>query len=207
MRKFCLFVFIATLSAGLMPWSEIHAQSDDDGMPFRPPPGPRPVVVDVQAFQTWRVRCTKGTPQTLLPGIKVTEADRQKLRDCRAVTVVTLNNSPLLPVRLSFSIIGKRTKIRLLTFIPPRFVVTNMNGPTLKVDAKKIDIHAMHRCTPVSCASSADVPISQIASLGNAKSMALVLTDLPGTKPLELNLPTPGLGPALDLVRKMAPSS
>lgn len=207
MRKFCLFVFIATLSAGLMPWAEVHSQPDEDSMVFHPPPGPRPVVIDIKSFGNWKVRCTKGTPQTLLPGIKVTDADRQKLRDCRAVTVQTLNNSSLLQVRLSFSIIEKRTKIRMLTFIPPRFALTNMNGPTLKVDTKNIAIHAMRRCTPVSCASSVDVPISQFASFGNAKSMALIMPDLPGTKPFELNLPTSGLAPALDLVRKMAPQS
>lgn len=206
MRKFWLFMFAASLSAGLIPWAEVHAQLDPDRVLLRSPTK-RPVVVDLRVFENWTVKCTKGTPESLLPGIKVKPADEQVLRDCRAVTLLAMNKSPLLPVRLIFSIIDKRTKIRILAFVPPRFALTNINGPTLKIGTKTIALHSMRRCTPVSCASFADVPIAELTTIENAKSMALVLPDLPGTKALEFNIPSPGVGQALEAVRKMAPRS
>ena len=206
MRHVRLFAFALSLAAGLAPWAAVHSQPGPDTVLLHSPVR-RPVVVDFKSFGTWIIKCTKGTPQSLLPGVKVSEADKQKLRDCRAVAQVNMNKSPLLPVRLIFSIINKRTQVRILTFIPPRFALTNLNGPTLKIGPKSIALRAMRRCVPLSCASFTDVPISELANIENAKTIALVLPDLPGTKPLELNIPSSGLGPALEMVRTMAPRS
>lgn len=206
MRKFQFFAIIVALSAALIPWTAVHAQPGPDTVLLKPTTRP-PVVVDVQSFGTWTVKCTKGTPQTLLPGVKVSEADKQELRDCRAATSLNMNKSPLLPVRVIMSIIAKRTKVRILTFTPPRFALTNLNGPILKIGAKSIALKAMRRCVPLSCASFNDVPISELAAIENAKTIALVMPDLPGAKAVEFNVPSSGLGPALERVRKVAPQS
>lgn len=206
MRKLQFFAIMVSLSAGLIPWAAVHSQPGPDTVLLRPTTR-RPVVVDVQSFGSWTVKCTKGTPQSLIPGVKVSEADKQKVRDCRAVAKLSMNNSPLLPVRLIFSVIGKRTKVRILSFTPPRFALTNLNGPTLKVGARNIPLRALRRCVPMSCVSFNDVPIGELANIENAKSIALVMPDLPGSKAVEFNIPSQGLGPALEMVRKVAPQS
>ena len=123
---------------------------------------------------------------------------------CRAVAKSHVNNNPLLEMRVVFLLVPQKSTIKVLAVFPPRFTLSALKGPRLKLGATVLQLRPYPRCDPLSCGAATEIPVARVADIKNAKSVVLELPDLSATKPVEYTIPASGLSPAIEALEKLA---